>query len=52
MPSRLSCWLNGHKWGPWEGGWQNIFGVRFKVRWCEQCSARDQRAAKYGGEAG
>lgn len=42
MPSRLSCWLNGHDWGAWRPGYQNVFGVRFRVRWCHQCGARDQ----------
>jgi hypothetical protein len=44
MSSRLACWLHGHQWGEWHGGWENIFGVPFQVRFCGQCGARDRRA--------
>lgn len=46
MSSRLSCWLHGHRWGQWDKRtWENIFGVEWRVRFCEQCGAMD-RAAK------
>lgn len=46
MSSRLSCWLHGHDWGPWDSQvWENIFGVGFRVRWCKQCGARDAKGA-------
>lgn len=45
MASRVSCWLHGHEWGRWHGGYVNLFGVPFRVRWCDQCGARDQAAA-------
>lgn len=45
MNSRLSCWLRGHRWGKWdEPLWENLFGVQFRVRWCDQCGAMDRRA--------
>lgn len=43
MSSRLSCWLNGHTWGLWQSGWENLFGDSFQVRFCQQCGARQSR---------
>jgi len=45
MSSRVACWLHGHTWGPWRSGYQNLFGTEFRVRWCDQCGARDVRGA-------
>jgi hypothetical protein len=44
MASRLSCWLHGHRWGRWSRTlWSDVFGNDYRVRWCDQCNARDRR---------
>lgn len=46
MSSRLSCWLNGHRWGKWDRRtWSNVFGTNYRVRWCQQCGAMDRSGA-------
>jgi hypothetical protein len=40
---RVLCWITGHKFGAWYGGYFGPGGCFHRVRFCERCEEADFR---------